>query len=294
VVVHLDLTWNPARLEQRVGRLRRAGAAREAISVYMFAPPAPTQQLLQLEQRLRVKLDVASRSLGVAGAILPGLSSISANGAPAPREERITGALAAWRRTLLPIDARPPVAAAVHSTRDAIIACVRSGGGVSLLVLENDLVTDDRRTVDEALACANGEDAELDVSDLSDVQERIGRWLRGRSVTDVVDLPSLRVARARRVLLHRVDGIARRASRHSQPQLAPLVRAARNAATATLSAGAERVLEQIASASLTDDALLRAIREFSALHAPAREGAAAPELLALLVLRTDVSASRSR
>jgi len=35
VVVHLDLSWNPARLEQRVGRLRRLGAARE---------PAPSRR----------------------------------------------------------------------------------------------------------------------------------------------------------------------------------------------------------------------------------------------------------
>src|SRR5205814_6691501 len=73
VVVHLDLAWNPARLEQRVGRLRRIGAARDAIAVYLFAPPAPAERMLQLDRRLRLKLAVAARSIGVAGAILPGI-----------------------------------------------------------------------------------------------------------------------------------------------------------------------------------------------------------------------------
>jgi hypothetical protein len=294
VVVHLDLTWNPARLEQRVGRLRRAGAARDAISVYMFAPPAPAERLLQIEQRLRLKLGIAARSLGVAGAILPGLASISPAGASAPREERIARAVLKWRGAEThSVDDLPPVSAAVRSNRDATIACVRCGDRVSLIVLGRESITDDRGALDEALRCANGEDVQLDASELTDAQQRVERWLRHRSVAHVVDLPALRVARSRRALLHRVDTIARRASRHSQPQLAPLVRAARSVATATLSAGAERVLEQIVSAPLTDEALLRAMREFSALHARP-DGNPASQLLALLVLRRDVSGSRSR
>ena len=40
VVVHLDLPWNPARLEQRTGRCARLGSRHERVAVYLVEPPA--------------------------------------------------------------------------------------------------------------------------------------------------------------------------------------------------------------------------------------------------------------
>jgi hypothetical protein len=40
VLVHLDLPWTPARIEQRVGRVRRLGAEHALVNVYAIAPPA--------------------------------------------------------------------------------------------------------------------------------------------------------------------------------------------------------------------------------------------------------------
>jgi superfamily II DNA or RNA helicase len=282
VVVHLDLSWNPARLEQRVGRLRRAGAARESIAVYMFAPPAPTERLLQLERRLRCKLDVAARSIGVAGVILPGLATPDARDASAAREERIVATLRRWSRA----DWRAPgdlPCAAVESTREGAIACVRFAGDVRLVALAARVVTDSRDVIEELLGCARGSESELNPREARAAKERIESWMRRRVVSGVVDLPALRIARSRRALLHRVETIARRAPRHTQSQLAPLMHAARTAATATLSAGAERVLDELVYAPLKDEAWLHAIGEFAALHA--RRDAGAPEVLALLVLR---------
>ena len=73
VVVHLDLPWTPARLEQRVGRVARPGAARDRVAVYAFAPPATAERVLAVERRLRAKLSVAARALGASGVILPTL-----------------------------------------------------------------------------------------------------------------------------------------------------------------------------------------------------------------------------
>jgi superfamily II DNA or RNA helicase len=284
VVVHLDLSWNPARLEQRVGRLRRAGAARDAIAVYMFAPPAPTERLLQLERRLRGKLDVAARSIGVAGVILPGLSTADVRDASAAREERIIAALRRWSRGDRRAPGDVPLCAAVESSCDAAIACVPFGGEVVVVAISDGSVTDSRAVVEELLGCAGGAEAALSVSDARAAKERIESWLRRRIVSDVVDLPALRIARSRRVLLHRVDTIARRVPRHAQPLLAPLMRAARTAAMATLSAGAERVLEELAHAPMQDEAWLHAVGEFASLHAQRETDA--PEVLALLVLRS--------
>lgn len=64
------------------------------------------------------------------------------------------------------------------------------------------------------------------------------------------------------------------------------MRAARGAATSTLSAGAERVFDELANATMTDEAWLHAVGEFAALHANApRPGTA--RLVALLLLRRE-------
>src|SRR4029077_7705095 len=87
VVVHLDYPWNPARLDQRVGRVRRLGSPpgvvparvrrlvsrHGVVTVYALAPPASAERLLRIDERLRDKLRVAQRTIGVAGHILPSL-----------------------------------------------------------------------------------------------------------------------------------------------------------------------------------------------------------------------------
>lgn len=284
IVVHLDLAWNPARLEQRVGRLRRLGAARERVAVYMFAPPAPAERLLQLERRLRLKLGAAARSVGLAGVILPGIVTVDAGDASAPREERIVAALRDWR-----IDAvKPlgPVAGAARSSLSGALACVRIGGVISLAGVLDQRVTDERATIERLIACGNGESIDVDSVALRSAREQLESWFRRRVVSDVVHLPALRVAHSRRALLRRVDTISRRAPRQAQPQLAPLMRAARTAATAALSAGAELVLDELTRAPMGDEAWLHAVGEFAALHARG-EPDAAPQLLALLLLRSD-------
>ena len=74
VVVHLDLPWNPARLAQRLGRIRRPGGASEVAS-YLMAPPARAALLLRTESRLRAKLVRAESTIGRSIAVVPALAA---------------------------------------------------------------------------------------------------------------------------------------------------------------------------------------------------------------------------
>jgi hypothetical protein len=278
VIVHVDLAWNPARLEQRVGRLRRIGATRDAIAVYMFPPPAPAERLLAMERRLRTKTSVAARAIGVAGEILP--APVSASGkTPAPPDERIATLLQRW---LSPVSPRDPVAAAVKANGDGALACVSIDGTAQLVAALEDCVTDSLATIEDLLKDASGSDVDLASDRLHAVVERLERWLRRRVVTGIVHLPALRVGRARREILRRVDSIASRVPRHERSLAGPLMHAARAAATVTLSAGAEAVLDELARAPLGDQAWLKAVGEFAAVHA--RNGNHEPAILALLIL----------
>jgi superfamily II DNA or RNA helicase len=58
VLVHLDLPWTPARLEQRVGRLRRIGSSHARVYVYGIGPPATRRALLPVIRALQRKARV--------------------------------------------------------------------------------------------------------------------------------------------------------------------------------------------------------------------------------------------
>lgn len=54
-LVHLDLPWTIARLEQRVGRLRRLGSRHPGISVYALGPPVESRELVSVLRALQRK-----------------------------------------------------------------------------------------------------------------------------------------------------------------------------------------------------------------------------------------------
>jgi superfamily II DNA or RNA helicase len=74
IVVHLDLPWNPARLAQRIGRVRRPGGA-PLVRSWLMSPPATTEVLLRVDARLRAKLTRAERTIGRTLQVMPALAS---------------------------------------------------------------------------------------------------------------------------------------------------------------------------------------------------------------------------
>ncbi|MGH7621334.1 MAG: helicase-related protein, partial [Gemmatimonadaceae bacterium] len=127
VVVHLDYPWNPARLDQRVGRVRRLGSRHEVVTVYAIAPPASAERMIGIERRLREKLCVARRAIGLAGQILP---SLLGSDEPAPSER--TPSFAERRSTLARLVRgwRGPASAKgsdMHETLIASAAAAHSG-----------------------------------------------------------------------------------------------------------------------------------------------------------------------
>jgi hypothetical protein len=65
VVVHLDLPWTVARLDQRVGRLRRMGSPHDQVQRYAFQPPAAGNAALHLLDRLAAKAGLSDGLVGL-------------------------------------------------------------------------------------------------------------------------------------------------------------------------------------------------------------------------------------
>jgi len=64
-VINYDLPWNPMRLVQRHGRIDRIGSRHDEVFLRTFFPDRQLDALLNLEERIRVKLARAAASVGV-------------------------------------------------------------------------------------------------------------------------------------------------------------------------------------------------------------------------------------
>lgn len=64
-IINYDLPWNPMRLVQRHGRIDRLKSPHPEVFMYSFFPDNRLDDLLQLEQRIRNKIAIASASIGV-------------------------------------------------------------------------------------------------------------------------------------------------------------------------------------------------------------------------------------
>jgi superfamily II DNA or RNA helicase len=277
IVAHLDLAWNPARLAQRVGRVRRLGATSRHVHVFLMPPPAPAERLLQLESRLRAKMDDAARTVGVAGMIVPGMSHASDSLSDARR--RLVASLATWQVTDAAQDA---VISAVHGSRLCALVCAGDGARARLLAWDGRGFSDGTDEIERVVGSAIGPPADVPLALGATVAREAAAWLDRHRLGASVDLTAMRVARSRRSVLHRADGIARRLPRHARVRVASLVSAARAAATATLSAGAERVLDELAHAPMPDEAWLQAVGQFARLHARPDHGTSRVDVVLLV------------
>jgi hypothetical protein len=274
VVVHLDLPWTPARLQQRVGRAARIGSAHAEVAVYALRPPASAEAVVRAERLLGEKLRAAARAVGVAGAILPGLAPPD-DGRGAPEHaESLRGRLSAWRDASVPevaaAEAAPLVAAARAPIAGFLAACVDEDGprllasvGASAAISE----APEQVALAAALA-ADGPACAPDPGALRDALDALERWRAHRQVERLTGLEGVGGATLRRRLLGRIARVARRAPPHLRPAAARLAADARRVAATVCGSGAERVLAELAGAEMADEAWLRAVGAFAAVHAP--------------------------
>jgi hypothetical protein len=263
VVVHLDLPWNPARLEQRVGRVRRIGSPHPVIHAYVLAPPAATERLLRVEERLRQKLAVAA---GVVGSTLP-ILPLGPPAEPAPgRAEAVAATLrriAGWRsqRTAgagseSPI---PPLIAAVRSERCGFLALVEEAGEPLLVADAGSGLTTEARAIADVVGALEGEPLPASVSSVRPAADALIVWWRARRGRHAVGLHTTAGARARARLSARLDALLAAAPRHERTRLAPLVSRARLALRAPLGAAAERTLLALGAEESGGEQWLRAL-----------------------------------
>jgi len=301
IVVHLDLPWNPARLAQRLGRVRRPGGA-TVVESWLMSPPATSELLLRVEERLRAKLARAEHAIGRALQVVPALAPsahpTAAHGLSTARDDDIVhasaevlGAIAdqvtSWRRDHPRRRAgrvAEPLVGAAECEEVGWLAALSDG---RLLARVGSWPPDTGRTVANAvkLACCRARTCHAD--ERTSALAEAGTWLERERITLACGVGHER-SMLDAAIERRIAGVLSHAPRHARAHLLELATMLRARLGQSRPLGAERELEQLVAMhgdQLLDDAewLARSLRVTE--RSPARIGGSeAPRVVALIVL----------
>jgi hypothetical protein len=297
VVVHLDLPWNPARLEQRVGRVRRMGSAHATVFTYALAPPASAEHLLRVEARLRAKLGVAHDLVAVGGPVIPMNTSEPLRDGRAEISTEVLSILERWRGEVAPSphdsDADTGHRAAVKADRAGFLALVTEGDSPLLVAGVDDAISCDARLVADRVQALDGVATTADSCRLATALAALERWGAVRRAGVMIGLGTTDAARVRARLRSRIEGTLADAPRHRRAEVAALASSAHRVTRLALNAGAERALARLVDSTSTGDEWLRSVARFvdsratTASGLAERDAAVGVEVLALVLFVAD-------
>ncbi|HEV2017339.1 MAG TPA: helicase-related protein [Gemmatimonadaceae bacterium] len=264
IVVHLDIPWTAARLEQRVGRVARMGSAHSSVSVYLIRPPDSAAALLENEILVQRKWDIARRVVGSAStAPFPDQSSVErgAAGESVTKEtERLRAILSGWRRPIAQLHGDEMCVASISSPRSGFVAGVSVDGEPKLVVGLSGHLSTDLESQITACHLGNGVDVQTNLVDHDGVMQQLREWTAREYASVLAGLADSGTLRRKR-LVNRIDTAIENAPPHSRTHRLATAARARSVATAQHGAAIEAELDALARAPLSDDEWLAAVAQ---------------------------------
>lgn len=313
VVVHLDLPWTPARMEQRVGRVARMGSRHKHVPVHLLRPPSSAEAVLGSDMIVRRKWSVARNAVGTSAPNpLPQPNTVtqrnesshsdgvaSESESPALKTERLRSILHSW------LTHQPAMAAesAVNSVEDDVI--VSTVGSPQAGFIASVTVDEAPRLIvgvagevsadldDQIAVCSTTSTDELP-TDLTAVEEATGvvlTWCAQQSASAAAGIGASSAVR-RKEITRRIDSAVQRVPPHLRSARSAVAARARRVATTQQCASIEMELASLLSSDLPPDEWLNAIAALeSASTNPSQTGLPAkpPRIQALLLLRAPES-----
>jgi len=287
VVVHLDLPWNPARLEQRVGRVRRLGSPHDEVHVYAISPPASSERLLRVETRLRDKLRLASTIVGLDSSSLDATPSVAPLAPPELASDSLA-ILERWQRnSAAERTARDsPRVAAVIAPDEGLLVLLAAGDERFLLASVNSGgLSLDAGLVTRVLAACDGPPVPPSDDEIARAMHAVRSWSIHWLGRRQLSLGSRAGTHCRARLARRITDLLATAPRHQRAALADAASAARRTLATSLGAGAECALAALAAARDFDARSLVQIAKLSERRQARNVDLGEPVPLAIVVLR---------
>jgi superfamily II DNA or RNA helicase len=257
VVVHLDIPWTSARMEQRVGRLARIGSTRQAVQPYLVSPPVSAARLLESEGIILRKWRVAHSAVGATASppVTPRQDTEDFATSPAHLVEIIRSRLKTWRGLVRP--GSDTLVACVASERSGFLAVASTGGRTRLVVEIDAQVSTDIEAQVRACNLANGPGIEASIEDYARAVARLERWVESERASSLAGTACSTLRRRR--LLNRVDRAIEDASPHSRAGRLDLAMRARHIVAAQHSGAVEVELDALMRSELKSEEWLAAV-----------------------------------
>jgi superfamily II DNA or RNA helicase len=300
VVVHLDVPWTAARLEQRVGRVARMGSLHDRVHVYLLRPPASAAALLRSELIVQAKWKEAKRAIGssavapVAVRLEADIESSRLESIPA-KTERLRAILESWRRPYPDSESLDVFVAAVRAQRPGFVAAVSIRDERLMLSFLAGRVSADLDSQIAGCLLCQGEEVEAESKDCNAAVTRISRWAEHDLASRSAGLAGSR-SLARKRLLNRIDSAIQGAPPHVRARRSRAAARAKDIVTSQHGAAFETELEALARSPLADEEWLETIAnlEIPRTHTQrVAPHAACLKIHALLLLRPTTRRSRS-
>lgn len=256
VIVHLDVPWTPARMEQRVGRIARPGGPRPEIFIHSIVVPAIADDVLRMGERLRHKSAAASAAIGRTF----GDAATSTRHLSVPEaSESIIRSLYTWKASTISTPVVRGIVAEVAASMDCFVAVVTDGQTNSLLCGSGEQVSNDPRIIISHID-ALFEDDSFESGAISSVLGTIDKWLEQQLLGEALGVRPHR-ASSRRRIARQIETVTSRFPLHLRVTAALLADAARNAVLADCNAAGEEKLALLGESNTPDDTWLREVVE---------------------------------
>lgn len=232
VLIHLDLPWTPARIEQRIGRLQRPGSPHAEVASYAFRLPPAGERALRLLRRL---CDKARASHLAAGIALDALRAPPTAPSAAGAVERLCDLVRTWPADDESMAGVPVALARVGGARASWVAVIRQGHAAHLVAHTRHGTTRDTEQVASLLTlAARAPFTTVDDKTAERAVARVHRWCRTRAVLDAAHLHT---TDAQRQVVRTIRAIGARAPRTARASALDLVACAVSLVHRTTSAG---------------------------------------------------------
>jgi hypothetical protein len=286
VVVHLDIPWTLARMEQRVGRVARMGSHHARVHVHVLRPPPSAAAALDNELIVQRKWAIAKSSVGTSTPnpmheLADDETAAFAAGAPpesAPAKfERLRSILQSWipaRKA----DTGECIVSTIIAQYSGFVAAItlresgressHSSGRPQLLVGIANMMSTDVDAQIEACQNATGAETPTDSSECEHAVHAIESWCtreRASAAAGVGESSTVRRAQITR----RIDSAIQTAPPHLRSARSTIAVSARRVATTQQCEAVEHELDALLDSELPPDEWLQAI---AALDLPRATG----------------------
>lgn len=290
VVVHLDVPWTAARMEQRVGRAARMGSLHTRVYTYLLRPPSSAAAVLTSELLVRRKWIAAKRTIG-SSATVPFAQQVgiddnkSALDSVPTRIERLRGILESWRQPRLTPKPSETSVASVRASRSGFIAAVSVGDKPLLLVSLAGWVSADLDSQLAACRICVGDELETCHQDYEVAINEVHEWFQHELASESAGVAGSR-SRGRSQILKRIDSAIQNAPPHIRAARSDVASRARTIATSQHGAATEAELELLAHSPLPDQEWLATVAGMASTQSPGHAHLAEPLAIhALLMMR---------